>query len=266
MSYSFANQVDTTSIKQARSYFSTLSQNQLDEKLLDAAESGQVRRLELLVQAGANPDAEDKDGYAALQKAVYNNHEDCAEVLLDNGADINVGASRADDKSFQGTALCYAAFKGNLSMVKFLLSKKAKVNLIGHQRGSALFLSSTRGHTAIVELLLSNGANINMLGWHGLTALITATTKRHDRTVELLLSKGANVNVVSEQGSTALTLAVEVGTMRTVELLLESGADTRPRDKWGYTALDIARTHINSSTLKILEEHIAKHPEHHSRR
>lgn len=74
------------------------------------------------MQAGANPDAEDKDGYAALQKAVYSDHEDCAEILLDNGADINVGASRADDKSFEGTVLCYAAFKGNLPTVKFLLS------------------------------------------------------------------------------------------------------------------------------------------------
>ena len=88
-------------MRREKSYFNTLNQAQRDQKLLDAAEGGQLRRLEILLQAGANPDAEDQDGCTALQRAVYNGYEDCAELLLDNGADINTEAPRASDSNLR---------------------------------------------------------------------------------------------------------------------------------------------------------------------
>ncbi|MCJ1350694.1 MAG: hypothetical protein MMC33_000675 [Icmadophila ericetorum] len=222
-------------MRREKSYFNTLNQAQRDQKLLDAAEGGQLRRLEILLQAGANPDAEDQDGCTALQRAVYNGYEDCAELLLDNGADINTEAPRASD-----------------SNLRLLLSRRAKINTIGDLSGSALHTSSRYGNTAVVELLLSKGAEINMVNVDGLTALMLAASYGNTAVIELLLSKGAEIDVVSMNGWTALTLAANYGNTAVVELLLSKGAEISVVDVDGWTALMLAASHGNTAVIERL--------------
>ena len=72
--------------QQQKSSFLTLSQDERSKRLLEAAADGQVRQLELLIQAEANLDYQEDEGKTALQKAVLSNSQDCVELLLENRA------------------------------------------------------------------------------------------------------------------------------------------------------------------------------------
>jgi hypothetical protein len=76
---------------------------------------GQVRQLELLIQAEANLDYQEDEGKTALQKAVLSNSQDCVELLLENRANIN-----AKDKEDR-TALYFATEAGHYLLVEYLI-------------------------------------------------------------------------------------------------------------------------------------------------
>ena len=67
---------------------------------------------------------------------------DVAEVLLDNGADVNLGSP-----------LVIAARIGNLKMVQLLMSKGANINTTNSSGQNALQIAEQHGHTNIVNFL-----------------------------------------------------------------------------------------------------------------
>ena len=77
------------------------------------------------------------------------------KLLLDEGADVNAQGRR------YGNALQAASEGGHKAVVKLLLDKGADVNAQGRQYGNALQAASYEGHKAVVELLLNKGAEVN---------------------------------------------------------------------------------------------------------
>jgi len=55
----------------------------------EAALTGQMDMLSLLLKHGADVKLSDKDGFTCLDYAVYAGHFECAEYLIDNGAIVN---------------------------------------------------------------------------------------------------------------------------------------------------------------------------------
>ncbi|KAL5378431.1 hypothetical protein DPSP01_009188 [Paraphaeosphaeria sporulosa] len=88
----------------------------------------------------------------SLYLAVENGHYVTAELLIDNGAEVNAQGGR------YGNALQAASFRGHEAFVKLLLDKGAEVNAQGGDYGNALQAASAEGHEAIVKLLLDKGA------------------------------------------------------------------------------------------------------------
>jgi hypothetical protein len=79
-------------------------------------------------------------------------------LLLDEGADVNAQGGHYDN------ALQAASYGGHEQVVKMLLDKGADVNTQGGQYGNALQAASEGGHEQVVKMLLDKGANVNTQG------------------------------------------------------------------------------------------------------
>ena len=109
-------------------------------------------------------------------------------LLLDAGADVNAQGGK------YGNALRAASYKGHEQIVKMLLDAGADVNAQGGDYGNALYAASVRGHEQVVKTLLNAGADVNAQGGYYGDALRAASAKGHEQVVKTLLSAGAEVS------------------------------------------------------------------------
>jgi len=85
---------------------SALAAGDKNDELLEAIMDGDIERAKSLIDAGADVNARDIDGWTPLMYAALNGHTEIVELLIESGADVNAkGALR-------GTALLLAAAKG----------------------------------------------------------------------------------------------------------------------------------------------------------
>lgn len=100
-----------------------------------------------------------------------------AEVLIKNGATVNVACSEHDGES----PLAYAVNHNNLELIELLLSKGAKINegnvfsaLINLNFYCDFGFKQPKDKLQMVDLLISKGADLNNRDDHGRTPLMIA--------------------------------------------------------------------------------------------
>ena len=98
----------------------------LDKRLEHAVKHGKNQTVRASLTAGANPNTRDEDGDAVLATAAFHRKHDIARMLLAAGADVNHRGSRGG-----WTALGFAAIEGDAEMVELLLDGGADVNIGG---------------------------------------------------------------------------------------------------------------------------------------
>ncbi len=216
--------------------------------LMYAAEIGSVDAMRLLLDRGADVNAQNAFGSTALMWSV----SDPAKVrlLLDRGAQVNTAAKSGR------TALIIAAFTNpSADVVRLLLAKGAQVNVMDRRHVTPMNGATFGNDTATVRLLLEAGADIDTPDtFIGLTPLMNAAGNRNVQAVKLLLAKGAKVNAVSKTqglpkiqtgtvefgGWTPLLMASAFGPPEAVKLLLDDGARIDAQDYRGFTPLMLA--------------------------
>ncbi|MCK6501411.1 MAG: ankyrin repeat domain-containing protein, partial [Nitrospira sp.] len=166
--------------------------------------SGESARL--LLDKGADPNARSRYGATALMAAAAADHLEHVKLLVGRGADVNanpVPDGSAGDPIWGGmrTPLMWAALRGNLAMVTYLLDHGAEVNqVVGF--GTALSQTGWRQRTEIARLLLDRGANPNQPEpFSGFTPLHWAAAAEESDTglVQLLLDRGADPKIEGGQ-------------------------------------------------------------------
>jgi ankyrin repeat protein len=216
--------------------------------LMYAAEIGSVDAMRLLIDRGANVNAQNAFGSTALMWSV----SDPAKVrlLLDHGAQVNTAARSGR------TALIIAAFTNpSAEVVRLLLAKGAKVGVMDARHVTPLNAATFGNDTATVRLLLEAGADLDTPDtFIGLTPMMNAAGNRNVEAVKLLLAKGAKVNAVSKTeglpkiqtgtvefgGWTPLLMAAAFGPPEAVKTLLDAGARIDAQDYRGFTPLMLA--------------------------
>jgi ankyrin repeat protein len=114
------------------------------------------------------------------------------ELLLDQGADVNAQGGAC------GNALTAASSEGHTAVAKLLINAGANVNSISEEWGSPLWSASHHGHEAIVELLIDSGADVNApmpKDFVYNNALQAAIGNAGEAVVKLLLERGANCSL-----------------------------------------------------------------------
>nr|XP_009934728.1 PREDICTED: putative ankyrin repeat domain-containing protein 31 [Opisthocomus hoazin] len=115
--------------------------------------------------------------------------------------------------------------------------RKIKRNAKGETQ---LHIAAMRGDLSLVKTLISSGVCVNEQDYAGWTAIHEASNRGFTEVVLELLKAGANVNSRSLNGTLPIHDAVSGNYLETVRILLQHGADTCERDDSGKSALDAA--------------------------
>eukprot|EP01113_Clastostelium_recurvatum_P026151 TRINITY_DN3138_c0_g1_i2.p1 TRINITY_DN3138_c0_g1~~TRINITY_DN3138_c0_g1_i2.p1 ORF type:complete len:830 (-),score=195.56 TRINITY_DN3138_c0_g1_i2:127-2616(-) len=190
--------------------------------------------VRLLISANASVSATDQDGSTPLQNAAYNGAVDCVRLLLKAGADVN---SRDNDGS---TPLHKAAFSGRLECVRYLLRKGADINAEDDGGATALHHACANGLDEIVSMLLKKNARDSICETtNDATPLHRAVTGGNLKCVQLLLDSGVDINCRDKHGSAPLHLACEFGYMDITSELVTRGANINALDLSGSSPLHV---------------------------
>jgi ankyrin repeat protein len=156
----------------------------------------------------------------ALHEAAELGHADIAELLLNNGSDVNPVGIRGF------APLHSAAWGGHTEVVRVLITHKANVNATDEDGNTPLVWAAGAGHTDTINLLLANGADVNARDKNGNCPLSSAIFNNRYGVVPLLLSNGANPKVEDLSGDTMLDRAALQGSPALAESLLPYFKDT----------------------------------------
>uniref|UniRef100_A0A183CDY5 ANK_REP_REGION domain-containing protein n=1 Tax=Globodera pallida TaxID=36090 RepID=A0A183CDY5_GLOPA len=184
-------------------------------------------------------------------KACLEGNLDIVEHFVENGQDVNFAESGG------ATGLIVASGDGKANVVRFLLSKGARVD---HQTidagNSALFCAVVKGHLEVCKLLVAKGADVNQGTNVGLSPWLLACAKGHLDIVEHFVEHcGQDVNFASSGGVTGLMCASGEGKPNVVRFLLSKGARVDRTMDDGNTALDLAVSNGHGEIVELLTRH-----------
>lgn len=196
--------------------------------LMHAANSGTIEMVQVLLAAGADPNASNSRKATALHWCVTDTAK--MKLLLAKGANINA-------QTVEGRTALYmaATLPAGAPLVQFLLGAGANPNVRTLTGLTALFPASAISIDS-VKLLVEKGADVNAASATGATALMNAAFAT-PAAVGLLIAKGADVSAKTKRGETAIANAANRGHLESVRLLLDKGADVNATDYRGYTPL-----------------------------
>jgi uncharacterized protein len=234
--------------------------------LMFAARENDTESARILIQAGANVNAEGGDGKDALALALFNGSYEVASLLIDSHADVN----HADAQRF--TPLFWAVDRRNMEtapnfpwmvtedpmpVIKKLLEAGAKPNAVinstprarmreGSPRivfATALMRAAFSGDIELVKLLIEHGADPRISSSDRETTLMAACgtgfingyhrlrpPAERLAVVKLLVGLGEDVNAADSYGITPLMVAANLGDIEIVKYLIAQGADLGAHD------------------------------------
>lgn len=160
---------------------------------------------DLLLQRGADVNAQSVDGKTALIRMARLGSLELFRLLLRWGADVNIYDEQAKN------ALMYACSENRESIVRFLM-EQPHTGVNDYKVDTALWYAAAAGHAGIVRLLIDAGALIEYRldgTIYSTTPLMEACEWGHVEVVELLLHHGADVDSLT--GRKAMKLARRSG-------------------------------------------------------
>ena len=235
--------------------------------LSSAALFGHTKIIALLLEAGAEVNAKNRDGGTALHNAAFLGQYEAAKLLLENGAEVNIrngdGGTPSDAAAvdWETTRFIFGMLRIKVSREKIEAGRTKVIQLL-RQHGAtadttsesnALCNAVRNGDRRAVKEQLAKGVDINGGDREfGVTALSWAALLNDTEIAKFLIEKGADVNMKSRDGSTPLHSAAFLGRTEIAELLIQKGADVSSKNYRGETPLDVSM--VDWETTKFIAE------------
>jgi ankyrin repeat protein len=204
--------------------------------------------FQLLDRGASNLDAKDVLGKTALLYAADIDKHTIVTHLLARGANPNLPDGTG------ATPLIVASKHGFANAVRVLIKHGlAWINHADRHGATALWYACYYGNETVVEMLLQARARPNYVGTHRKTPIIAAAEQMQTACAKLLLEHPYIVlDAVDHEGKTALRYAGETNNLELVRLLIQTGADLNARTTIDHTTTLMAACSLGH--LRIVDE------------
>ena len=205
--------------------------------------------INVLLNAGADPNIPDIDDYTCLHCAVKN--DCCTEILqamISHGGDVNAAAFH------NKTALMIACRKRNKDAINVLLNAGTDPNITDINGDTCLHCAAENGCCSeVLQEIVIHGGDVNATGFHNNTALMIACRKMKKDAIDVLLNAGADPNITDSSGNKCLHCAAENGCCSEVlQAIVIHGGDVNATGFHNRTALMIACRHMKKDAINVL--------------
>ncbi|XP_044729552.1 serine/threonine-protein phosphatase 6 regulatory ankyrin repeat subunit A-like [Chrysoperla carnea] len=200
-----------------------------------AAGIDQEEIAEILITNGANVNVVTEGG-APLHVATEHGHNNVVQILLRNGASIDIKDSK------NRTPLELAVVHGYVQIVKMFLQFN-KVNINGTTQDGLTLLhiaSQEESNLNMVKFLVNIGCDVNAKNNKGSKPIHIAAREGNKDIVEFFLSKGLSINEYGSKNQTLLHYAAIEGHLEVIKYLIAQGANINAKDSDGITPMHIA--------------------------
>jgi cytohesin len=200
------------------------------DEIHEAARQGNLEKVRTLVDKDpALVAARDKGGETPLHWAAFSGNVDLVRFLLEKGAEV-------DAKNARGlTPLAFTVAQDRIQAAGLLIERGANVNCRNPLNMTPLIIAAEQGAVELVKILIAAGADVGIESRIG-TALHRASLKGDTEIIRALLKAGANTAAIS-RGVSPLHLAATAGHLEAASALVEGGADINKQDGHGRTPL-----------------------------
>ncbi|MBM3812796.1 MAG: hypothetical protein FJW20_14310 [Acidimicrobiia bacterium] len=198
--------------------------------LFEAIRKDDVKAVEAMLRAGADPNSRDDQDATALMHATLYASESCMKLLADKGADVNATAKGGS------TALMWAT--GEPGKVRFLLARNADRNAKNKMGMTALDLALLRdGGEEAAKLLAAPGQLLRRSEAHRAQKLDLPLFEGDGEALAELRAHGWNLAMMRQFGVAPLWFGAFRGDGELVGRLLDAGADPNKQVQYVTLAL-----------------------------
>jgi ankyrin repeat protein len=183
-----------------------------------------------LIKHGSPLNTMDISGRTTVLHAVDSHSVDALNIILEAGANPN---PEVREGLYRSSPLVAASFGGLVGMIKLLLKWGAKVDACNPEGRTALHTVASRQSVECAKVLLLNGADMCYVSKNGHSPLTTAIAYNNHAVLELFIDR-CDINRL--KGFQLLSFIAESADVKMMSILAASGLLKQTLDEDGFIA------------------------------